>query len=185
MKNLFFFCLVIFTFPMLAQDGYHQALQDLFKDDYGLPTGTWVLHDNEVAIMSEASAYNVQSTNLDITDKDFTKAKRFTISAQPNPWDSGFNIRNKTAIAQGEKVLVTFWIRAEGEGEVSVFAEDGSTYAKQFYINVNPTNEWRQFFIPFESNAGFGAGKMVVGFHLGNQTHCEISCRNSTQSTPE
>ncbi|MEL6925937.1 MAG: hypothetical protein AAFO94_17985, partial [Bacteroidota bacterium] len=153
-----------------AQDAYHSALQQLFGDNYGLPAGTWILHDTEEAILNNAGGYNVQSTVADADGQDFSKVVRFIAGAGANAWDAGYNIQNTVGIAQSEKVLLTFWIRSiDGEGEVNVFSEDASTYDKQAYLTLTVSENWTQYFIPYESTKNFGAGTASFGFHLANR----------------
>ena len=50
-----------------------------------------------------------------------------------------------------------------------MFAEDNTSYEKEFYHSSEFTPDWSQYFLAFESSKNYPAGKMAMGFHFGAQ----------------
>ncbi len=154
--------------PLIAQDAFHNNLQATLQSDYDLPAGNWVFFDNEAAILDAAGSYGGSYSTLGSTGTDFSSVVRAVIAqAGANPWDAGWNIRNKIAVRQGDKVLLNLSIRSiGGEGEVNIFAENSTTFAKEVILRATVSEEWTQYLIRFESSESYEAEAMTFGFHL-------------------
>ncbi|MEZ4849057.1 MAG: endo-1,4-beta-xylanase [Bacteroidia bacterium] len=167
--------IMIISLPGFAQnDAYHNALLNQLQNDYGLTGGTWVMTPNEATNVSNASSYGQTMTQGTATGQDFSTLITFNVAnAGTNPWDAGYFVQNVNTVQQGDRLLLVVWLRANAGGNVpgqlSIFAENSSTYAKEIYLTVNPQSQWLQYFIPFESSGNFNAGQLNTGFHLAYQ----------------
>ncbi|MEL6143208.1 MAG: endo-1,4-beta-xylanase, partial [Bacteroidota bacterium] len=141
-------------------------------EDYGLPSGEWLFHDNELANESAFFNWGSQRSTNTIEGQEFTRETRAVVNqVGQNPWNAGLFMNNRVAIAPGEKVLWTFYMRAEGsEGQVSFIAERNSgNFDKEVSFTVPIDQNWTQYFIPFEATLGnHPIGEFQVGFHLGS-----------------
>lgn len=153
---------------LLAQDAYHNTLISQMQSQYGLPAGNWILPNTETATFTASTTYGASVTSFSVTGQDFTEARRFTITQGANPWSSGHTYRNSASIAVNDVCLVVMWLRSSTSGaKVNLFAENATTYAKQFYSTALLGNEWTQVFIPFKATSAFGVNQMSIGMHMG------------------
>lgn len=164
--------LCCFGWQLQAQDTYHTNLQSSLSSSYNLPSGSWVFGDNEEAVYSGISNWGGSRLNEQVDGQPFSQYSQMTISGQGNnPWDSGWKINNSINIQQGDKVLLVFWVRAiGGNGTAKLFIEHATNFSKEIYVDVNVTESWVQYFIPFEAIGGsYGANGLAFGFHLATQ----------------
>jgi len=135
-----------------------------------LPSGQWVFFDNEAAILNSASGYGGSFSTITSTDTDFSSITRGIISRKGNnQWDSGWNLRNQASINRADKVLIVFAIRSVGKkGQVNIFAEDATTFAKEAFLTVDIQEEWTSYAIRFEASKTFNPGSLTFGFHLAH-----------------
>lgn len=156
---------------LLAQDAYHQQLIETFQTTYQIPLGEWVFFDNEASIIDAAGSYGGSYSSDASTETDFSQVVKASISrAGANAWDAGWNIRNQKRINVNDKVLMVFSIRSiGGDGKVSVFAENSSTYAKDVFFTIDISENWTHYFIPFKASQTFNPAAITFGFHLANQ----------------
>lgn len=172
MKKLYFLLTFLSVhLSVFAQDAYHSQLLTSFQDDFNLPTGEWVFFDNEEAILSSAGGYGGSFSTLNSMGTDFSKITRGVISREGNnQWDSGWNLRNQNRINEDDKVLIVFSIRSiGGEGQVNIFAENSTTFAKEAFLTVDIQEEWTTYAVRFEASKTFNAGTITFGFHLGHR----------------
>ena len=165
---VFFLCQ---SWMLLAQDNYHSNLQSNLSSNYGLPSGTWIFTDNEEGNYSNISNWGGTRASESVTGQAFSRLSQMTIGGQGNnPWDSGWKINNNTSIQQGDKVLLVFWVRAMGEsGLAKLFIEHATNFSKEIYLDVNITDSWVQYSVPFESTGSYNANGLAFGFHLATQ----------------
>ncbi len=154
-----------------AQDDYHTNLDDLLQNDYDLPAAEWVLFDNEIAILNDAAQWGSTNSIQAVNDQIFSRKVHCVVNNQGNnPWDAGWFVGNNTQIQQNDKVLMVFYLRSvNGTGEVSVFAENSTTFAKEVFFNYSLTEEWRRYVIPFASSSTYNIDRLNFGFHLANK----------------
>lgn len=175
MKKLLTLLLVFTVTFALAQDAYHQNISTFFEVAYDLPQADFVLFDNEVDIMNNVFSYNLQATTEEISGQDFSLYSEVTVGAGgTNPWDSGWGITNTLPVANGEKLMLVVWLKAEGippaSATANVYIERVSDFTKEFYAAVNINSQWRQYFIPVEVMHGdYAPGEVAFGLHLGAQ----------------
>ncbi|MEL7531693.1 MAG: endo-1,4-beta-xylanase [Bacteroidota bacterium] len=170
-----YFAFLILTFGLLlalkAQDTYHTQLQDSLQVNHNLPTGNWVFFDNETDIMNTAIGYGSSNNQQTVTGQPFTKMVEHVLASPGGaPWDAGWNIRNTTAVQNGDVMLAVFYIRSVGgEGKVNFFVEDAFTFAKEVILTLPVGTEWRRYLIPFTAGSNYAANGMSWGFHLAFQ----------------
>lgn len=170
LKHLLFLVVFLLQISAFAQDDYHNDLNNLLSTEYNLPTGEWVFFDSEATIYQNASSYGGNYSVQDATDQAFSKQVQAIISnGGDNPWDAGWKILNKKAVETGDKMLAVFFLRSvNGNGEVSFFVENNSTFAKEVLLTFEVTEEWRRYIIPFESMNNYALNTLGWGFHLAS-----------------
>ena len=168
--------LIFLSFSLFAQnDAYHNTLVSQLQNDFGLTGGSWVLTPNENTNASNAISYGHTVTQNSVTGQAFSKAITLDIAGVGSaPWDAGYFIPNVNAVQQGDRVLVVLWLRTvsvplAAPGKLTVFAENAVTYHKEVQLTVNPTSQWQQYIIPFESSDTYAVGDLNFGFHLAYQ----------------
>ncbi len=158
-------CLVI---NLSAQDAYHSELITYLNTEHGLPAPDWVFFDSESAIISGAIGYGHNLSVQNATDQPFSQKTRHVL-ANPgnNPWDAGWNIRNRIAIQQNDILMAVFYIRSvDGPGKVNFFVENTSTFAKEVILTLDVSEEWRRYLVPFSAGANYAVDNLGWGFHL-------------------
>ncbi len=172
MKKLYFLLALLFIgFTTLAQDAYHSQLEASFLTTYQIPVGEWVFFDNEAAIMETAGGYGGSYTVQESVDTDFSRLTKAVIArAGANQWDAGWSLKNQQRINRDDKVLLVFSIRSiGGNGKVNIFAENSTTFNKEVFLNVDVSEEWTHYFIPFKASGNFNPNTLTFGFHLAHQ----------------
>lgn len=113
---------------------------------------------------------DLSATTVPVTDVDFSLAQDITVnSLGDNAWDAGSSIGTTSSIASGDLVLITFWARHESPAsQVFVFAEEATSYDKEFYFPLSFTPDWTQYFVAFRSSRSFSPGQLRTGFHLAS-----------------
>ncbi len=164
-------CLLLFIwaaiFSAKAQDAYHTGLQTQLQTDYALPSGQWILPNTESATFTGAIQYGVSVTNITVTGQPFTQARSMVVTGGIQPWDAGHLYKNQTAITNGNKCLLVVWLRSPTAGsQINVFAENAITYNKELLSTIRLTPEWKQYLIRFQSENGYIANALSIGFHL-------------------
>ena len=169
-KGFLLLLLSFFASILFAQDAYHSQLINRFEET-NLPIGEWVFFDNETAILNIASGYGGTFITQESDNTDFSTVVNANISRQGiNQWDSGWNLRNPATIIAGDRILLIFSIRSlGGTGQVNIFVEDASTFAKETFLTVDIAEEWTQYVIPFEASKTYTANTLSWGFHLAHQ----------------
>lgn len=172
--TILFLCIMA-TYAYTQNDAYHDALLNQLQADYGLTGGEWILTPDEAANAANAVSYGHTVIQNMADGQDFSLALNLDIAeAGTNPWDAGYFNENVNTVNVGDPVLVVVWLRTvsaalAAPGKINMYVERPVTYAKQFLLTVNPTAEWQQYLIPFESSEDFEPGQMRVGFHLAFQ----------------
>ncbi len=172
MKNVFaLLFLLCQSWTLLAQDNYHTNLQSSLSSNYNLSNGSWVFSNTEEANYSNIAHWGGSRSSEVVTGQDFSQLSQMSIGGQGNnPWDSGWKINNRTSIQQGDKVLLVLWVRAmTGGGAAKLFIEHATNFSKEVYLDVNITEDWEQYFIPFEATSSYNVDGLAFGFHLATQ----------------
>lgn len=172
MKNAYILLFLLCqSWLVLAQDSYHNNLQSSLSSNYNLPSGTWIFSNTEEANYSNISNWGGTRSSEAVTGQDFSQLSQMTIGGQGNnPWDSGWKINNNTSIQQGDKVLLVFWVRTiGGGGAAKLFIEHATNFNKEVYLDITFTEDWVQYFIPFEATGNYDANGLAFGFHLATQ----------------
>ena len=175
-SNILLVCLLISNIIIAQNDAYHDTLTNQLQNNHNLSGGTWVLASNETTNVNSAINYGNTVTQNPVTGQDFSIAVNIDVaSAGTNPWDAGYFNTNINAVQSGDKVLAVIWIRTVSTplggqtGRLDIFVEDVQTYHKEFLVTANPTFQWQQYLIPFESSDNYPVGDLNFGLHLALQ----------------
>lgn len=155
--------------PFIQSDRYHTHLAEDLRTQYGLTNGKWVLTPTELGNAGRAISYGHKLSRAVVSDKPFANVVQMkVVKPSKKPWDAAYFVPDVTSIEPGDSVLIVVWMRAAYPkiGNVCVFVEDPTTYNKEVYQKVQPTQQWQQFLIPFEAGE---ASKRSVGVHLASQ----------------
>ncbi|MFK7949916.1 MAG: endo-1,4-beta-xylanase [Saprospiraceae bacterium] len=169
--------LLLFSNGIIAQnDSYHDTLTNQLQNIYNLTSGNWVFTGSETTNIGNAISYGNTTTQNTATGQDFSIAVNLDIpSVGTNPWDAGYFMSNINPVQTGDKILAVIWVRTVStplggqSGRLNIFVEDAQTYHKEFFIDANPTFQWQQYLIPFESTDNYPAGDLNFGMHLAYQ----------------
>jgi len=64
-------------------------------------------------------------------------------------------------------MLAVFFLRSvNGEGQVNFFVENNTTFAKEVFLELPVTEEWKRYIVPFESMQSYALNTSAWGFHL-------------------
>ena len=151
-----------------AQDTYHNSLQTQLQTQHGLPMGSqWVLPNTEAATLASAGNYGGTTTAIAPTNLLFSIGQKRVVTKGANAWDAGHTYKNQGAIAQGDKCLVVLWVRATTpNAKLNLFVENATTYTKEVFSVISPTETWKMYLVPFESTAAYAANSLTIGLHL-------------------
>ena len=165
---------LIFLFPLIctAQDNYHQSILNSLQLTYGLDGGVFIFPDTEDEVFNNIYQYgNMTVSDEPSTDQSFTQHKKIQISAAGNnAWDAGIGMPTSMSISQDDLILFTFWAKQNSDSaELFAFAEESTTYEKEYYFPISFTPEWTQYYIVFKASSNFNVGRLQIGFHLASQ----------------
>ncbi len=163
---------------LIAQDAYHQWLQSYLQTSYGLPSGQWILPNEEGALFDSSWLYGASGQILSAADSlSFESVLSITVpEAGLHQWYAGFGLHTTGTIAAGDACLLAIWLRADTSGKVSVYAEHATTYEKELYWTLYLDAHWRLYLLPFVAQQGYGIGQLSVGMHLAWQAqHIEMA----------
>ncbi len=168
--------LSIILFTLLSSFGYSQnygnKLASEIQSKYNLTAVSFPFGSDESVINETAYYYgNAGQAALAIHNDGFSFEEEVVIDvsqAGVNAWDSGFGIKNTEAVSKGDIVLLSFYAKREVDSgsDLSFFAEDAATFDKEFLINVQLTDDWKQYLIPFEAKKDYGIDELAFGIHL-------------------
>lgn len=165
------FLLLFFSFSLCSQDAYHLGLLENLKNNHGLEGGAFLFANTEAQLFSNGYQYgSMQVTDQAVANMDFSMSKSIVVSAVgTNAWDAGMGQETSISISEGDLVLVTFWARKNSaDSQIFVFAENSTTFDKEFYLSLSLTPDWNQYFLAFSSSAAYNVGRLKAGFHLAS-----------------
>ncbi len=166
------FVLLLLSFSLNAQDEYHSSLIIDLKEKYGLENGEFIMPETEAENLNVSFFYgNINITEEAISDQSFSLNRNIqVIAAGTNAWDAGIGIDNNRSISDDDLILVTFWAKKRsGNSQVFAFAEDAISFEKEYYLPIEFTQDWTQYFIAFKASKNFNLERMKFGFHLATQ----------------
>ncbi len=171
MRLFQFFSMLLIACCLSAQDTYHIELLDYLNEAYGIENPEFVIEDSELANINALGIYG--NSTLSVTDAEnfnFSKIVNINVNSPGNnQWDSGYNVRNKSTIDQGDIILVTFWAKRNSDAsELFLFSEDAQTFDKEFYFSFGLTPDWTQYFMAFEAKKTYSSNRNSFGFHLAS-----------------
>lgn len=156
-----------------AEDAYHQGVRQQLAADYGLTGGEWLFPTNEQTTIDSVGTYEgAEKSTQTVDGMPFSLAVRLSQSATPNrPWDVGAVFPTTLAVAEGDVVLLVFWIRGVdadvANGYLRTSFQDRTTFDSSVFRAIAPTADWQQIFIPFEVKHANDADAAIYGLQLG------------------
>jgi len=169
MKLIYLCIITLLSCTLYSQDNYHMNLVNRLAEDYGIENPEYTLFDTEEAITNNFYIYGDAAMNINsVTDFDWSLELNYdNRSIGANQWDAGTGLSNQMTISQNDVILVSFWAKHNtGNSLLYFFAENSSTFAKEFYVDLSISQDWTQYFIVFESTANYNPGAMTFGLHL-------------------
>lgn len=172
MRLLYIF--LLFTIiEVQGQDAYHTSTLEDLNQNFGLMDGELILSDNEVQNLEGSYTYgNVTVLDEVVADQIFTIARNIKVAGPgTNPWDAGTGFTSMKSISSDDLILVTFWARQlSNSSQILAFAEDVSSFEKEYYFPINLTPDWTQYYVAFSTSKQYNVGRLQLGFHLATQT---------------
>lgn len=94
---------------------------------------------------------------------------------QPKPWDINLSVQMDTAVKEGDKVVMSFWARAEKPVKGTETADFTALVGRNkepwdtiLSQGVKPGTEWQRFTLEGIAESDFGEKSVQVSFQLGN-----------------
>lgn len=171
MRLLYIFLLFTIV-EVQGQDTYHISTLEDLNQNFGLMDGELILPDSEAQTFEDSYAYgNIQVQDETVADQVFTLARNLNVaSAGTNPWDAGTGFTTTRSISSNDLILVTFWARQlSSSSQVLAFAEDATSFEKEYYFPMTLTPDWTQYFVAFSTSKQYNVGRLQLGFHLATQ----------------
>ena len=117
-----------------------------------------------------ASAQRVQ-----LADEPFAEALRIVLQDVPdNFWEIQTVLPNRSPIAEGDVLLVEFYVRAidtedqSGQVQLSVYFQDaGPPWDKSLFHLAYAAEQWRHYVVPFRARRDYPRGRGLFCFGLG------------------
>ncbi|NND06713.1 MAG: hypothetical protein HKN87_10065, partial [Saprospiraceae bacterium] len=165
-------CFLLYTVFLFGQDAYHQQLETYLRDSLLLTNVSAVVLQSEQANLDRRYIYGDVVRNIsNVNDQSFSLLEDIDVkSAGDNRWDSGTGYSNLASIAKDDVILITFWAKKlSATSELTVLAEDASSFAKELYQSYDVSSEWTRYFFPFKSSKAFASEALTLGFHLASQ----------------
>ena len=170
LQILFFLCMCS---ALTAQDPYHTSILENLNTLYGLEGGLFLFGETEQELVSNSYEYgNIEVTDVSISDRDFALSKHINVvTPGNNAWDAGMGTCSQRSISQDDLILLSFWAKHESvSSQIFVFAEESSSFEKEFYFPLILTPDWTQYFVVFKATKNFNIGELKAGFHLATMT---------------
>lgn len=155
-----------------AQDSYHTDLITFLSQEYNLENPTFVNFDNEAEFYTGRYVYgNIAVQDEFASNLGFAQFSNINVSVPGNnAWDAGMGVNNQSVVAEGDAVIIHFWAKSNGSrGSVNAFAEDASTFEKEYFNLIEFTPDWTEYFLSFKSTKIYDVGAMAMGFHLATE----------------
>ena len=169
MRIIPYILFLFFGINLAAQDAYHTELIEDLKLNYGIENPAYLIANTENSNINAMGIYGNSTLSVgDVANLSFSKAINIKVNAAGNnQWDSGYNVRNRSSIAIGDIVLITFWAKRNSQdSELFFFSEDAGDFSKDFYFSMGLTPDWTQYFMAFEAKRAYAVDGMSLGFHL-------------------
>lgn len=114
------------------------------------------------------------ATATEVTGQTFTQGIQITVQSDiTNTWDAQVKFPSIAGIDVNDVLFVAFYARTlsspqeTGEGNVTVIAENNTTYAKDISYTITIGNEWRQYYASVISGSTLTASQISYSFHCG------------------
>lgn len=172
MKYISLFIVLAFAQLGLAQDVYHTELVSYLSENFQIENPGYVISNTESDNINGRFDYGpVSVQNENVTNQSFSILTNCNITAgTTNAWDAGMGNPSNIAVDLGDVVLVSFWAkRNSSSANVFMFAEDNTTFEKEYYFSSELSPDWSQYFLAFKASKNYPSGRLALGFHFGAQ----------------
>lgn len=111
-----------------------------------------------------------------VTDQPFPSAQRISVNTlPPRPWDVLLGATTNAAVAKGDLLVATFYIRRGGPTTQAdtpafanaIFEQAVSPHLKSLFYSVECRGDWRRYSIPFIASRDLNANEAKFNFQLG------------------
>ncbi len=134
----------------------------------------------------------------EVEHPEFDRVLKINLNKQPkNTWDTAFGLPVAGPVAQGDLLLVGFWLRGKSASGVGgaiaefVFEKSSEPYTKstQFLAESPSDGSWEHYWVRFRSLEDYPKGGAVLNFQIGYQPEsmefAGLEAWNFGQSTHE
>ena len=164
---------MLLGYPLLSQaqdDPYYQALRQQLQTEYEVSGGTWLVGGDETSILSNRG-YGAEVSEVAVEGQPFGGALRVKLTDfGPNPFDQGIIFESQQAVAQGDVVLLAFYLRSVSDEVVRIGAvvEGGVSGNRSLDQVIRiASSEWEQIILPAEVIADHPADQFRLQINLG------------------
>jgi endo-1,4-beta-xylanase len=150
--------------------------------DYGAAAGATAATPADwlTTVVSITGSYGTQSTvtavnNSQFAPLAFTQAKRFQVaSVPPNPWLIQAIVPTSAAIAAGDHLLLTAWVRSADPANATAVVDVGVQQVGGAYTvfggdRFTATASWTRIDLPLVADQAYAAGGAQVYVNFGNR----------------
>ena len=118
---------------------------------------------------------SASAQRVELADEPFAEALRIVLQDVPdNFWEIQTLLPNHSPIAEGDVLLVEFYLRAihtedqSGQVQLSVYFQDaGPPWDKSLFHLARAAEQWRHYVLPFRARRDYPRGKGLFCFGLG------------------
>ena len=116
---------------------------------------------------------------ITVSDQSFSEAIAIDINDMPEfPWSIALTFDPLNSIATSDVMLMSFYARttssadASGNGIIRAVVQENTIYTPVLNTEVSISDEWQEYYLPFESNQTLNTSQISVTLQLGypNQT---------------
>ena len=156
----------------VAEDAYYAGLRQQLLDEYGVSGGEWLLGGAEATVLGNRIGYGAEFSEVAAEEQPFSQALRVQVTKfGPNNYNQGLFFTTPSPVAEGDVVLLVFYIRNVA-GELSQVGinleENGGNFTKTFFRTTEITsNEWQQIIVPAKAVIDHSAGIFKFQLNLG------------------
>ncbi len=170
MRFFSYLFLFLLSFPVIAQDNYHDILEDQLLANYDLEVESYVFNNTEVNNNNNIFIFGgAWKTEFDISGMDFSRVINVSNNTVGDPWSASMGLRNSNPINEGDAILLVFWgKRTSADSDLPIFIEHTTNFEKEFYQAISLEPQWQQYFIAFKASNNYGTNNLSFGFHLAN-----------------
>ena len=156
----------------VEEDAYYAGLREQLNDEYGVSGGEWLIGGDEATVLGNRIGYGAEISDVPVDGQPFRQALRVQVTEfGPESYSQGLFFTTPSPVAQGDVVLLTFYVRNVGPeaSQVEVnLEENGGNFTKTFLRTVDITSDdWQQIIVPAQSVIDHPGGIFKFQLNLG------------------